>query len=218
MLPAGPPSLSPQERGAAGRTYEIDRMTTLVRDSFRSGHAPSAPPHVAGAITTPSSPPKPRVLGSSSTSAMGMATRPESSTSTNQFSTIIPAREPRQHVLDSLDTHIREPNENQRRFRPSRSPILIYDRRAVATLPAPEKQLVIIAVRHVTVPCGEGRPRCPRGLAAVHVRSTRWTAWRGVTKRRVNQLLQSLKKQGLIHINEYGHVLSEKASHIPFPS
>ena len=123
------------------------------------------------------------------------------------FSTIVPHAS-LEDVLDSLDTHIREPNEN--RADPAFPiPDLIYDRRAVATLPAPEKQL--------SSSLSVMLPRAEKDVLDVLADWPLSTSDQlagllgGVTKRRVNQLLQSLKKQGLIHINEYGHVLSEKA-------
>ncbi len=111
-------------------------------------------------------------------------------------------------ILDTLDTFIRDPN----RKHPIPAfpiPDLIYDHRVVATMPAPEKQLASSLA--ITLPRAE--KDALDVLADWLLSTTDQLAGLlgGVTKRRVNQVLQSLKKQGLLHSNEYGHVLSEKA-------
>ena len=123
------------------------------------------------------------------------------------FPTIVPHAS-LEDVLDSLDTHMREPNQN--RADPAFPvPDLIYDRKATATLPDPEKQLA--ASPSVMLPRAE--KDVLDVLADWPLSTTDQLAGLlgGVTKRRVNQLLQSLKRQFLIHTDEFGNVLSEKA-------
>ena len=123
------------------------------------------------------------------------------------FPTIVPHAS-LEDVLDALDTHMREPNEN--RADPAFPvPDLIYDRKAVATMPSPEKQLA--SSLSVTLPRAE--KDMLDVIADWPMSTTDQLAGLlgGVTKRRVNQLLHSLKKKFLIHTDEFGHVLSEKA-------
>ncbi len=123
-----------------------------------------------------------------------------------QFSTIVPHAS-LNDILDTQDEFIRDPNKNHP-IPAFPIPDLIYDQRVVATMPAPEKQFVSSLA--ITLPRAE--KDALDVLADWPLSTTEQLAGLlgGVTKRRVNQLLRSLKSQGLIHSTEYGHVLREK--------
>ncbi|MYD35714.1 MAG: hypothetical protein F4X20_01625 [Dehalococcoidia bacterium] len=111
-------------------------------------------------------------------------------------------------ILDTQDEFIRDPNKNHP-IPAFPIPDLVYDHRVVATMPAPEKQLA----SSLSILLTRAEKDALNVLADWPLCTTEQLAGLlgGVTKRRANQLVQSLKRQGLIHSTEHSHVLREKA-------
>ena len=124
-----------------------------------------------------------------------------------QLSTVI-AHASLEDIVESLESFIKQPDENSH-IPNFPIPGMLYDRNAAATMPAPEKQLH----SSLSVQLTRAEKDALDMLANWPLSTTNQLAGLlgGVTKRRVNQTLQSLRKHSLIHTDGAAHVLSEKA-------
>ena len=110
--------------------------------------------------------------------------------------------------MESMEEAIRPPSANSR-MPNFPIPERLYEPKAAATMPDPEKQLS----PSLSVQLTRAEKDALDVLADWPLSTTEQLAGLlgGVTKRRVNQILQSLRKHTLIHTDEDAHVLSEKA-------